>query len=197
MNRNSGPKLWHGWKKSTSKEGPLQCKHIYIIMHLEDVWKLKRGEPSGLQEGQDLRQVDSGGKQLSGSLISPTRQKQTKSTGEEQNQQSKSQNSGAKVKPLKQKEWEQEDKVGRWGQKTWLIYTRGRGDNHTQVRRMRETTCGGKRTKGGSKRGDNIKGRDYQNKTGSGKKQNRFKPWKRWNDGDGRFQNSVWSTSAT
>lgn len=37
-------------------------------MHLEDVWKLTRGEPSGLQEGQDLTdrwtQVDSGGKQL-------------------------------------------------------------------------------------------------------------------------------------
>lgn len=32
---------------------------------------------------------------------------------------------------------------------------------------MRETTCGKKRTKGGSKFGDHVKGPDYQNKTGS------------------------------
>lgn len=87
---------------------------LYVIMHLEDVWKLKRGEHSGLQEGQDL--TDRWTQVKSSFLISPTCQKQTKSTGEVQNQQSKSQNSGTTVKPLKQ-----EDKVGGWGQKVWLI----------------------------------------------------------------------------
>lgn len=111
------------------------------------------------------RRVDSGGKQLSGSLFSSKCQKQTKSTAEVQNQQVKSQNPETKVKPLKQEELQQEDKVGWGGQKTWLIYTRGRG--HTQVRHMRQTTCGGTRTKERSTRRDNTRGQDYQNKTGS------------------------------
>lgn len=80
------------------------------MMKLEDVWKLKRGEPGGLQEGQDL--ADRWTQVESSSLISPTGQKHTEPTGEVPNQQ----NSGTKEKPLKQ-----EDNVGRRGQKTWLI----------------------------------------------------------------------------